>query len=213
MNNLKIYRDHKELPIWNYKRILQTGNFFYMISDYDGHEQIELPEDVSLEELFAEIQSNMSVDINEKNEDMIKHSHIERCKIQISLYASLISVIQTKQKQKTLCDQLNIDFNNDDLNSLLSEIRMPKGDDLEKQKEIILEKIQKLENDMQSSLQNMEKEDPESEDFDIDEQIINVKIGLEIDFDEKTTSLHQYQLYIKALLNKIEQINKLNKNG
>jgi hypothetical protein len=155
----------------------------------------------------------MSVDINERNEDLIKHSHIERCKIQISLYASLISVIQTKQKQKSLCDQLNIDFNNDDLNSLLSEIRMPKGDDLEKQKEIILSKMQKLENDMLSSIQKLEKSDPEDQDFDIDEQIINVKIGLEMDFDEKTTSLHQYQIYIKALLRKIEQINKMNKNG
>lgn len=209
MNNIKIFKDSKELPIWNYKRILQTGDFLYMIVGYDGHEAIEY-DLKELENKFNYIQSQSAFDINEKNEELSVYSSVERNKLQMLVFGGLNDIISLKQKQEFLCDQLKQEFSLNDLFDLLSEFKIKKSKDLNIQKEIILEKIQKLENHILSDLQKIKTESKDDSEFDIDEQIINVKIGLEMDFDEKTTSLHQYQIYIKALLKKIEQLNKIN---
>lgn len=209
MNNIKIFKDNKELPIWNYKRILQTGDFLYMTVGYDGHNTIEY-DLKELENRFNEIQAQSTFDINEKNEELSIYSDIEKIKLQMLVYGGLVGIITLKQKQEILCDWLKQDFSLDDLFELLSEFKIKKSKDLNIQKDIILQKIQKLENDILSNVKKIKTDDKLPEDFDIDEQIINVKIGLEIDFDEKTTSLHQYQIYIKALLKKIEQLNKIN---
>lgn len=209
MNNIKIFKDNKELPIWNYKRILQTGDFLYMIVGYDGHEEIDY--DVKeLENKFNDIQSQSAFDINERNEELSIYSAVEKNKLQMLIYGGLVDIIALKQKQEILCGQLKQDFSLNDLFDLLSEFKIKKSKDLNIQKEIILQKIQKLENVILSDLKKIKTEHQPEGEFDIDEQIINVKIGLEMDFDEKTTSLHQYQIYIKALLKKIEQLNKIN---
>ena len=127
------------------------------------------------------------------------------------MFLVLDDVIKLKIQEKDLCDRLEIDFDRTIIEEMLSKFKIPKKEDLSEQSEIIKQKITKYENDLEEVLSKVKKPKENPEEFDIDEQIINVKIGLEVDFDEKKTSLYQYQIYIKALVRKIEQLDKINR--
>ncbi|WP_027380837.1 hypothetical protein [Chryseobacterium daeguense] len=210
MNNYKIYQDSKEIPLWNYKRIIQTEDFFYMVKGYESGDNIEL----NVEELkikFQEIEQESIISLNEKSADFTLYGKLERVKLELSMFLVLDEIITLKIKEKSLCDKLEINFENTILVEMLSKLKIPKKEDLSEQLEIIKQKITKYENELEDVLSKVKKPKENADDFDIDEQIINVKIGLEMDFDEHKTSLHQYQVYIKALVRKIEQIDKMNR--
>jgi len=212
MNNLKIYQDSKELPLWNYKRIIQTGDFCFMIKGYDIGD--DKPENLSeLEEKFKQIEQDAVISINDKNFDLILIGKIEKSKAEINLFLFAMNVISLKQEQKKLCDKLELDFDYIDVFEMLKPLKIQKFNDLDKQKESILNRIKKLENDIQDSLSRIKDNEKKEEEFDIDKQIISVKIGLEIDFNEEKTSIYQYNHYCKALVAKIDEINKIKTNG
>lgn len=211
MNEVRIYQDSKELPLWNYKRILQTEDFFYMIKGYDAGDSIEC----NIEELkgkFEAIEQEVAFSLNEKNADIVNYANYEKAKLELSIYVVLLQVLELKIKEKSLSQELELECDLTAFLELLSEFKIEKSEDLNIQKEIIERKINKIENDLQEQLKKIGKEDNSQEkgDYDIDEQIINVKIGLETDFDERKTSLYQYQVYIKALMKKIDQLSKMN---
>lgn len=210
MNNYKIYQDSKEIPLWNYKRIVQTEDFFYMVKGYESGDPVELKMD-DLKIKFQEVEQESIISLNEKNSDFAWYGKLERLKLELSMFLVLDDVIKLKIQEKDLCDRLEIDFDRTIIEEMLSKFKIPKKEDLSEQSEIIKQKITKYENDLEEVLSKVKKPKENPEEFDIDEQIINVKIGLEVDFDEKKTSLYQYQIYIKALVRKIEQLDKINR--
>ncbi|ALR29770.1 hypothetical protein ATE47_04195 [Chryseobacterium sp. IHB B 17019] len=210
MNNYKIYQDSKEIPLWNYKRIVQTEDFFYMVKGYESGDSVELNID-ELKVKFHEIEQESIISLNEKNADFALYGKLERLKLELSMFLVLDEVIKLKIQEKNLCDKLEIDFDRTIIEEMLSKFKIPKKENLSEQSEIVKQKITKYENDLEEVLSKVKKPKENPEEFDIDEQIINVKIGLEVDFDERKTSLYQYQIYIKALVRKIEQIDKINR--
>lgn len=209
MSNYRIYKDSKEIPLWNYKRILQTEDFFYMIKGYEPENEIEF----DVEELklrFDQIQQETVLSLNEKNYDFSLYAKLEKAKLELSMYALLIYIIDLKIKETELCKQAEMEIDMTVFKSLLSQFQIEKNEDLSIQKDIVQSKITRYENEI-SDLASKIKIPEQSDiiEFDIDEQIINVKIGLETDFDEHKTSVHQYQVYIKLLIKKIEQQSKI----
>ena len=69
---MKLYKDSKELPLFNYERITETGDYNYMIKGYDGE---ELEEDKEQQEMlkskFNDIIREYSISINAKTNDLL----------------------------------------------------------------------------------------------------------------------------------------------
>ena len=48
---MKIYKDSKEFPLYNYERIESTNNYFYMIKGYEDGDEVEANEEELKENL------------------------------------------------------------------------------------------------------------------------------------------------------------------
>ncbi|MGH1520531.1 hypothetical protein [Chryseobacterium sp. JK1] len=207
-NKIRIYQDSKDLPFWNYKRIVQTGDFFYMIKGYNSGDEIEY-DLTELESKYDSIIQDYVISQNTKNEDIINYSNcliaaneIEKLKIVIKI---IDLVIDRNEKKKVL----GLEFDNRVIDELLQNVKVQRSDDLEIQKQKILDKIQKFKNQLEKSKSIIEKKESNNdEDYDIDEQYISVCLGLEMHVDEKLISLYQYGVMVKMLVKKVESINK-----
>lgn len=212
MNNIKTYKDSKELPFYNYKRIIQTGDFLYMIKGYDGEEYPE----VDLENLktdFDSITEDYVLSINSKSEDIVKYSRILSATNEINKLSIIIDFINHKQKCNNIREALGLEIDNSEIYDLLSLIKVQKSDDLEVQKTYLESKIQKYKNDIAKEESGLKKiqSNNDSEDSDLDEQFMSVCLGLEMHVDEKKISLYQYGVMVKLLIKKVESLNKINK--
>ena len=200
MNNFKIYTDSKELPFWNYKRIMQTGDFLYMLKNYESEDKVDV--DVSiLESKFNEVVEDYVISIDSKNEGINDYGRYLAAQNEIKKIINLIDIIKLKIRTNKISEILGLEIDNSDIKELLSLIKVQKSDDLEKQCDILIVKINKYNNDIQHLKAKIEKSDKkENEDVDIDEQFMNVCLGLEMHVDEKKISLYQYGIMIKLLV-------------
>ena len=80
---MKYYKDSKEFPLFNYIRIVDTKDFFYVIKGYDG-EAIEGADIKECEEKFNEIVKDFVSETNNYNKKVTMLSKIEKMKIQIN---------------------------------------------------------------------------------------------------------------------------------
>ncbi|GEJ46009.1 hypothetical protein [Chryseobacterium sp. ON_d1] len=213
-HKVRIYQDSKELPFYNYKRIIQTGDFFYMVKGYEAGDRIDF--DASeLEKKFDSIIQDFALSQDTKNEDIINYSNYliavnEIGKLEIVLQI-IDLVVDANEKRKAL----NINEDNETIKDLLSKIKVQKNEDPIIQKQKIKDKIQKFKNQVEkakSSILKSEKEEEEIE-YDIDEQYISVCLGLEIHVDPKLISLYEFGVMVKMLVSKVEAINKSNNNA
>lgn len=207
MNKIKIYRDSKDFPFWNYKRVMQTGDFFYIIKGYEDGDEVELTKE-DAEETFNKIVEHYVLSTNSRSEEVLLHGRYLSANNEINKLSIIYNIIVLKQK----CDVVGADISIDEINSVLDTIKIQRSDDLEKQKEIISIKIEKLKNDISKIKNQLDKSYvADNEDVDIDEQFINVCNGLEMQYDENKISLYQYGVMMKILVKKIESINKANR--
>lgn len=179
-----------------------------MVKGYDQGDNVSYNQD-ELKNRFLQIEKESILSANEKTNDFVVYGKLEKAKIEMYLYVLLLDIIRLNVKKVILSEELGIE-DNIDLKSLLKNMKIQKCDDVEKQIEVIQHKIAKCENEINELVKKIQDKNPGQSDFDLDEQIVNVKIGLEVDFDERKTSLYQYQIYVKALIKKIEQLNKIN---
>jgi hypothetical protein len=209
MNKIKTYKDSKDFPFWNYKRVMQTGDFFYVIKGYESGDEVEV--DISeMEILFNSIVEDYVMSTNSKNEEILLYGRYLSANNELNKLSVIYNIILLKQK----CDVVGAEISMEDIKSVLETIKIQKSDDLEKQKEIISVKIGKYKNDIAKIKNQLEKDDPETkEEIDIDEQFINVCNGLEMQYDENKISLYQYGVMMKILIKKIESIKKSNNHG
>ena len=95
---MKYYKDSKEFPLFNYIRIVDTKDFFYVIKGYDG-EAIEGADIKECEEKFNEIVKDFVSETNNYNKKVTMLSKIEKMKIQIinlSLLTDFLSLIDSR---------------------------------------------------------------------------------------------------------------------
>jgi len=204
MNKFKTYKDSKEFPLENFERISSTGNFFYIIKGYDEGDETEANID-EMEALFNEVVKDYVISLNARNFDIVQHGKINASKIDLMKFILAREIIILQIKYLELGGP-----ENENINELLSNLKIQKKSDLYLQIEIIDRKIDKLQNDISESEAKIKKNNPEEnkEESDINEIITNVELILERSIDLQKTSLYRFGIMQNQARKKIEQINK-----
>lgn len=109
-NNVKIYQDSKELPFCIYKRIVQSGDFFYMIKGYEPGDNVKMGIDV-LQDRFNEIEEDFANSINGKNTDVLMYGEIASITNEFNKYNILFLFIEEAIKFQELRAKLNAQLN------------------------------------------------------------------------------------------------------
>lgn len=243
--NIRIYQDSKEIPFLNYKRIVQTGDFYYMVKGYESGDSINADVDV-LKAKFKEIEEDYAASINTKNSDVLTYGEVaivtnEFNKFNILLLfveqaikaqelraklQELIKEIEEDDKESdaeeiemlmALSSMEHSEFDASDIKDLLADFKVQKSDDLYKQRQFIQNRLDKLNNQLlklNSQLEKVKESRVDSNsDFDIDEQYMNVCIGLEMHVDPKLISLYEFGVMVKVLMKRVDEINKMNRDA
>ncbi|WP_278494946.1 hypothetical protein [Chryseobacterium arthrosphaerae] len=244
-NKIRIYQDSKELPFLNYKRIVQTGDFYYMIKGYEPGDDVDADIN-SLEDMFHDLEEEYAQSMNMKSNDVVLHGEIAIATSEFNKYNLLLMFIEEgiriHELRSGIINELNLlledfkedketinelelllktvspelsEFNINDMKELVGDFKVPKSDDIYKQRELIQNRLDKINNQLLKLKSQMKKSDDEieSSEFDIEEQFVNVCIGLETPVNDKNITLYQFGKMVKALMNRADELNKMNRNA
>ena len=208
---MKIFQDSKELPLFNYERITETKDFYYMIKGYDGSDP---PENINIKDLenkFNDIIKHYAASLNEKNAQLKNHGLAQKSYLELAKMETIYNIIVLKIKENQIRTQNGLDIDNSVISELLQNIKIQKPDDLEVQLEIIKKRISKHQDDLNVYLSKIKQsEDPNAENEDISTIIANVEILLERTIDAEKTTLYRFGVMQKHAIKKIEQLNEIN---
>ena len=216
MSTIKIYQDSKEIPFWNYKRIDQTGDYLYMIKGYEAGDQIEADIE-ALKAKYEEIEQDYAVSINVKNEDIVKYGQMAVSIHEFNKYTLILKMIDLVLETTLAREYMGLDpseeFNEALIFDMLKGFKIAKCDNLPDQRDKVLEKIDKHKNQIAKLEKELKKDDvSDSSEFDLTEQFVSLQVGLEMPIDDKQISLYEFGLYVKKLIERVEQSNKMMKN-
>jgi len=205
------YTDSKDLPLYNYKRIIDKGDFLYMVKGYEGGGSKSLNKE-DAKKAFEEAVKDYALNINSVNSDIVEYGTIEYSKQRILLYLTALQVVENQMLANEIRTNLGMDISNEIVEAFLAKIKIPRRSDLMEQAILIKDKIEKLQNEISGAIKRLEKQkvDEGESDTDIDEVIINVALILEYQIDERNTSLYQFGILQKQARSKVEQIAKMN---
>lgn len=207
---MRIYKDSKELPLFNYERMLETKNFLYMIKGYQDGDNISF-DTKELESKFNEIVQDFVVSLNAKSMDIVNYGNIQRYSVEMVKLKALLNVINATAEVNKIRRKRGISVDNSNILDLLNLFKIPKSDDLQKQAEIITARIDKFQNDINHIASKIKQEDNDQEsEVDINEIITNVELILERTIDLEKTSLYRFGIMQEQAVKKIEQMNKIN---
>ena len=201
---MKIYQDSKELPLFNYERLMETKDYLYMVKGYDGSQEYELSTE-ELEDRFNEIVRHFTVSINAKSMDFIHHGKAQKAYMEISKLELLHQIISLKIQENATREKLHLPIDNEDIKTLLKGIKIPKSTCLEEQLRIIEQRIYKHQNDLQVAISHIkEHKAEESQEHDVNEMITNTELVLERTIDMEKTTLYRFGIMQKQAIKKIE---------
>lgn len=207
---MRIYKDSKELPLFNYERMLETKNFLYMIKGYQDGDNISF-DTKELESKFNEIVQDFVVSLNAKSMDIVNYGNIQRYSVEMVKLKALLNVINATAEVNEIKRKRGLSVDNSNILDLLNLFKIPKSDDLQKQAEIITARIDKFQNDINHITSKIKQEDSAQEsEVDINEIITNVELILERTIDLEKTSLYRFGIMQEQAVKKIEQMNKIN---
>ena len=207
---MRIYKDSKELPLFNYERMLETKNFLYMIKGYQDGDNVSF-DTKELESKFNEIVQDFVVSLNAKSMDIVNYGNIQRYSVEMVKLKALLNVINASAEVNEIRRKRGISVDNSNILDLLNLFKIPKSDDLQKQAEIITARIDKFQNDINHIASKIKQEDSAQEsEVDINEIITNVELILERTIDLEKTSLYRFGIMQEQAVKKIEQMNKIN---
>ena len=207
---MRIYKDSKELPLFNYERMLETKNFLYMIKGYQDGDNISF-DTKELESKFNEIVQDFVVSLNAKSMDIVNYGNIQRYSVEMVKLKALLNVINATAEVNDIRRKRGISVDNSNILDLLNLFKIPKSDDLQKQAEIITARIDKFQNDINHIASKIKQEDNDQEsEVNINEIITNVELILERTIDLEKTSLYRFGIMQEQAVKKIEQMNKIN---
>ena len=207
---MRIYKDSKELPLFNYERMLETKNFLYMIKGYQDGDNVSF-DTKELESKFNEIVQDFVVSLNAKSMDIVNYGNIQRYSVEMVKLKALLNVINATAEVNEIKRKRGISVDNSNILDLLNLFKIPKSDDLQKQAEIITARIDKFQNDINHIASKIKQEDNDQEsEVDINEIITNVELILERTIDLEKTSLYRFGIMQEQAVKKIEQMNKIN---
>ena len=152
MTKLKTYKDSKEFPLFNYERIESVGDFFYMIKGYEAGDEVEA-EESEMKELYNSVVQDYVVSLNSKNYDIVQYGKINFAVKELIIYSLAAEILHLKIRQNEYLENPD----NENIINLLKNLKIQKSDNLEKQLDIILRKIDKLTNDISEAKKKIEK--------------------------------------------------------
>ena len=205
MDKIKIYRDSKEIPVRIIERIETTGDFFYMIKGYDYGDDPNA--DVNqLKKQFEDIFENFIVEINSKHIDIVQYGKIASASLELDLLMIVYQFILLKIREIKISSILNRDVDLSVLEDMLSNLKIQKHNDLEKQLEILEARINKNKNiieDAKGKLKLNEK-DTKAEKQSIYDILINVGIILDKQLNPEVVTLYELGKLQELAIRKIE---------
>ena len=213
MSKLRPYKDSKEFPLSNYERIESTGDYFYMLKGYDANpdDDVEGYTQESLKEAFEEIVSDYIISINHKDMDFVYMGKIQAARMDKLKYDALANIITKIIKLNELSEKSGIELEDFGLSELLTEFQIKKSKDLHEQLQIINERIEILDNEINENSAKLDKEKEENnEQLNINDVIAGVELILEISIDMQKTSLYIFGKKQEQAKNKIDQLTKVN---
>lgn len=213
MSKLRPYKDSKEFPLSNYERIESTGDYFYMLKGYDANpdDDVEGYTQESLKEVFEEIVSDYIISINHKDMDFVYMGKIQAARMDKLKYDALANIITKIIKLNELSEKSGIELEDFGLSELLTEFQIKKSKDLHEQLQIINERIEILDNEINENSAKLDKEKEENnEQLNINDVIAGVELILEISIDMQKTSLYIFGKKQEQAKNKIDQLTKIN---
>ncbi|MEN5308742.1 hypothetical protein ABE425_14595 [Chryseobacterium cucumeris] len=229
----------------NYKRIIQTGDFYYMVKGYEPGDSINADFDV-LKAKFQELEEDYAASINTKNSDVLTYGEVAIVTNEFNKFNILLLFVEQAIKAQELRVKLqeliqeiaeddkesdaeeiemlmalssmeHSEFDSSDIKDLLADFKVQKSDDLYKQRQFLQNRLDKLNNQLlklNSQLEKVKESRVDSNsDFDIDEQYMNVCIGLEMHVDPKLISLYEFGVMVKVLMKRVDEINKMNRDA
>lgn len=203
---IKYYKDSMELPLINYIRIVEKGDFFLMIKGAEDE-----PENFNEEEAkshFDIIVQDYILSINQKNTEVREYSNLKHFEMEINRYNTLIGFLNNIK----IINEINPKKGKDLLNLLISEIKCPREKDIDFYIQFFGEKITTLKNDIEKSvsvLENTKGNKGEDSKQTMYEVVANVEMGLERSIDTVKTSLYLFGVYQDQVIKKIEEIRKI----
>ena len=212
---MKLYKDSKELPLFNYERITETGDYNYMIKGYDG-EELEKNEDLQkeLKSKFNDIIREYSISINAKTNDLLMLGSTEIAKINFIKFTTLLAIVEMKERQNALRQEMGLPEHWEDMKEALAQIKIRKSDNLQEQKKYIEERIAMWQTNLDKAMQNIEnnkKEAQDKEPANINDAIVSIEMILERTIDLNKTSLYRFGKMQEMAIKKVELHNKKNK--
>ena len=206
---MKLYKDSKELPLFNYERITETGDYNYMIKGYDGEELEENKEQQEmLKSKFNDIIREYSISINAKTNDLLMLGSAEIAKINFIKFTTLLAM---KERQNALRQEMGLPEHWEDMKEALAQIKIRKSDNLQEQKKYIEERIAMWQTNLDKAMQNIEnnkKEAQDKEPVNINDAIVSIEMILERTIDLNKTSLYRFGKMQEMAIKKVELHNK-----
>lgn len=209
---MKLYKDSKELPLFNYERITETGDYNYMIKGYDGE---ELEEDKERQEMlkskFNDIIREYSISINAKTNDLLVLGSAEIAKINFIKFTTLLAIVEMKERQNTLRQEMGLPEHWEDMKEALAQIKIRKSDNLQEQKKYIEERIAMWQTNLDKAVKNIENNKKEAQDKEatnINDAIVSIEMILERTIDLNKTSLYRFGKMQEMAIKKVELHNK-----
>jgi hypothetical protein len=211
----KIYSDYKELPFYNYSRIMHTGDFLYMVKGYDFGDELDVdPLDMQIR--FDEIVRDFVMNSNSSSEEIHQHAQYIISTIEFSKIILIIGVLELVTKVTEKLSELG-EPNPDDkalFDDLFKDVIIQRSDNTEKQLKILYQKKSFHENNISKYKEILEKEKENKNDEkqnDIDKIFINVCLGLEISPpDKRSISLYDFYNMTESAVEKMKAIDKIN---
>ncbi|MEA1848946.1 hypothetical protein U9K52_08490 [Chryseobacterium sp. MHB01] len=203
---VKYYKDSMELPLINYIRIVEKGDFFLMIKGIEDQ-----PEDFNEEEAksrFDIIVQDYILSINHKNSEVREYSNLKYFEMEINRFTTLVGFL----KNIKLIEEIKPEKGKNLLNLLLSGIKCPQDKDVDFYIQFFGEKITTLKNDIEKSsaiLENSKENNQEESRQTMYEVVANVEMGLERAIDMEKTSLYLFGVYQDQVIRKIEELRKI----
>lgn len=203
---VKYYKDSMELPLINYIRIVEKGDFFLMIKGAD-----DMPEGFNEEEAksqFDVIVQDYILSINQKNSEVREYSNLKYFEMEINRYNTFIGFLNNIK----LINEIKPEKGKELLNLLISEIKCPREKDVDFYIKFFGERITSFKNEIEKSvtvLENTKGNKPEDSKQTMYEVVANVEMGLERSINMEKTSLYLFGIYQDQVIRKIEELRKI----
>jgi len=208
---ITIYKDSKVLPLYNFERIVETGNYKYLIRGYeDGH---EVNTDLDLEAEYNKIITHYLQDLNKKNTNLKHYGTMLKAENEIYYTKKAIDFIKKNQEIKIyqgIHKVFGEDIGNYDeaITSYLKALRIQIVEDPQKQISLLEKRIIKKKNDFSKAEKAIElsKLGEDEEKHDVSKMVASVELILERTIDMEKTSLYRFSIMQQQAESKIKKM-------